>query len=162
VPEPEPEPWLKHKKPDRDPVAPLVRPQRHPGRWLTAKSAALAAVAIGVVALAVWMLGSGSTTPPPAPPVESGTVVLDVLPWANIESITNKADNQPVRSGCTATPCVLSLPAGEYHVRASNPNFPGALEFDVTVAPNGLREERRALPAFRVEDEVSRIVGGGR
>jgi hypothetical protein len=70
----------------------------------------------------------------------------------------SKADGKPAQSDCHETPCVLSLPDGEYHVRASNPNFPGTLEFDVKVEPGGIREEHRSVPGFHPEDEVSKIL----
>ena len=102
--------------------------------------------------------------PPPLAPAGladlAGTVVFDIAPWANIEAISSKADGRTVQTGCRETPCVVSLPAGEYHVRAGNPNFPGTLEFDVTIEPGGIREERRSLPGFRAEDEVLKILDG--
>jgi serine/threonine protein kinase len=136
--------------------------------------AGIAAAAVAVVAVTVWIFsGSGPATgtrtgtgtntkrqETPPPRVELGTLVFDIAPWATIQSITSKADGKPAQSDCRETPCVLSLPAGAYHVRASNPNFPGMLEFDVTVEPGGLREERRSVPGFRPEDEVSRILDG--
>jgi hypothetical protein len=48
---------------------------------------------------------------------------------------------------------------GDYRVRASNPNFPGAIEFDVSVTSGAVREERRAVPGFRADEEVARIIG---
>jgi len=36
------------------------------------------------------------------------------------------------------TPVVVALPAGEYHVKASNPAFSQALEFDLSVAAGGV------------------------
>jgi serine/threonine protein kinase len=163
APQPEPEPWA--KKQDRESVVGPDAPPAPPQPRLTAKLAAIAAGALAVVVFAVWMFGTSPPTPPDDPilPVtQSGTVVLDILPWASVEAITSKADNKPVQSGCSATPCVLTLSPGEYHVRATNPNFPGALEFDMTVTADVVREERRALPGFRAEDEISKIVGGGK
>jgi hypothetical protein len=85
-------------------------------------------------------------------------VVLEIAPWANVEAITAKADGKPASGGCSVTPCVITLPAGEYHVRASNPNFPGSLEFDVVVDARGVRNVRQAIPGFKPEDEVSKIL----
>ncbi len=96
---------------------------------------------------------------PAAPVVAPSTVVLNVSPWANIESVTNKADQQAVSIGDTVTPCILTLPPGEYHVKASNPNFPGALEFDVTVAAGGaIQEVNQVMPGFETEQEIDAIL----
>jgi len=128
------------------------------------KYAGIAAAAVAVVALMAWIFSGTGTKPkqPENPPsrIELGTLVVDIAPWAIIESITNKADGKPAQSDCHETPCVLSLPAGEYRVSASNPNFPGKLEFDVKVEPGGVREEHRSVPGFRPEDEISKILDG--
>jgi len=87
-----------------------------------------------------------------------GSVVLDIAPWANIDAITKKDGAAAPASPCKVTPCVLSLPAGEYHVRASNPNFQGPLEFDVAVEAGQVREVRQAIPGFKAEDEISKIL----
>jgi len=47
---------------------------------------------------------------------------------------------------------------GDYHVRATNPNYPLPLEFDMTVAADAVREERRTMPGFLPEDEVSKFL----
>jgi hypothetical protein len=123
------------------------------------------AAAIVLIALVVWKFGSGRSDVidkekgAKTPPVSAaGSVVLDIAPWANIDAITKKADGKAASGGCTVTPCVISLPAGEYHVRASNPNFQGPLEFDLTVEAGGIREVRQAIPGFKPEDEVSKIL----
>jgi hypothetical protein len=124
------------------------------------KYAAMAAAALVVVAVIGWFVTRPAPPPPPPPPALPGTVVFDIAPWATIESITNKADGMPVQSDCRETPCVLSLPPGEYGVRASNPNFPGTLQFDVTIESGSIREEHLSIPGFRPEDEVSKILDG--
>ena len=119
----------------------------------------IAAAAVIVVGLLLWVFGRGQrnveevvVTPSP------GSAVLEIAPWANIDAVTTKASGKPASAGCTVTPCVITLPAGEYHVRASNPNFPGTLEFDVVVEARGVRNVRQAIPGFKPEDEVSKIL----
>jgi len=92
------------------------------------------------MALAAWVLSRGTTPQPPVTkepgpvlPALPGTIVLDIQPWAKIESISAKADGRAVTTDCAATPCVVVIAPGDYRVRASNPNFPGAIEFDVSV-----------------------------
>ena len=76
--------------------------------------------------------------------------------------MTSKSDQKLVDVGKAVTPCVLMLPPGEYHVRASNPNFPGAFEFDLTVAAGGaggsVQEVRQVMPGFHPEAEIDKIL----
>ena len=118
---------------------------------------AVGAVVLAVVGFWLWSL-TGGDPPRPVNAPGSGTVILDILPWATIESITLKAQGTVMQTDCSATPCVLSLPAGQYHVRAVNPNYPGTLEFDVTVESNGIREQRQSFPGFEPEGEVATIL----
>ena len=127
-------------------------------KWIGLGGAALVLLGIGA-----WVFGTRqpdvpSTRPPVVVPVTTGSVILDIAPWANIDAVTAKADGTPASSACAVTPCVLTLPAGDYHVRASNPNFPGALEFDVKVEPSGVRQVRQTIPGFKVDDEISKIL----
>jgi len=122
------------------------------------KYVGLAAAAAIVIGLLVWVFGRGTTSVKPVVVPPPGSVVLEIAPWANIEAITAKADGKPASGGCSVTPCVITLPAGEYHVRASNPNFPGSIEFDVVVDARGVRNVRQAIPGFKPEDEVSKIL----
>jgi len=124
------------------------------------KYVGLGAATLLVFGIAYWLFGTGRPGVDTNKPVAGapGSVVLDVLPWANIVAITRKADGAAVTTACTVTPCVASLPAGEYRVKASNPNFPDPVEFDVAVEAGGVREVRQSIPGFKAEDEVSKIL----
>jgi hypothetical protein len=129
------------------------------------KYVGIAAAAVVVLGLLVWMfVGRGRTTGPTTTtggttPPAIGNVVVNVAPWARIDAVTRKSDGAAADAKCSVTPCVFSLPAGDYHVRASNPNFGGApLEFDVTVAAGAVREVRQTIPGFKPEEEVSKIL----
>ena len=113
--------------------------------------------ALTVVAVMAWLITRGSTTPPP---VAATSVLIDVRPWAQLEQVTRKSDGRAIDAGCSATPCVVSLPPGEYHVRAKNPYFPEALEFDFTVAPGGAQEVRQMFKDFKPGDEARKILDG--
>ncbi len=94
-----------------------------------------------------------------APVGAPAAVVLNIAPWAKIDSVTNKRDQTPVAVGDAVTPTVLMLAPGDYHVRASNPNFPSPLEFDVTVAAGGTRQDvHQTMPGFQPEQEIDRIL----
>jgi hypothetical protein len=83
--------------------------------------------------------------------------MFNLTPWASIDAITRKGDGQLVGGGKLITPCVITLPPGEYHVRASNPNF-STLEFDLTVAPAASQEVRIPMPGFDPQTEITNIV----
>jgi eukaryotic-like serine/threonine-protein kinase len=91
-------------------------------------------------------------------PGAAETVVFQIIPWAKIDAITPKTGGQPVGGANLVTPCVVALPPGEYHVRATNPNFP-PLEFDLTVKSGGPQAVRYRMPGFNPEQEVTAIVG---
>jgi hypothetical protein len=123
-------------------------------RSLKPLALAIAAVlVIAILGLSIFKIFNPSGVAP-----EAGQVVVDVLPWATIESVTRNPAGTKVETDCVQTPCVLSLPAGEYHVRAVNPNFSGKLEFDVTVEAVAIREQRQSFPGFSPEDEVMNIL----
>jgi hypothetical protein len=118
-------------------------------------------VGAGLAALVVlgfvgWLVTRGGSTPP-----ASTSVLLDVRPWANIEQIVRKSDGQAVTLGPLTTPCVVSLPPGEYHVRAKNPYFASPLEFDVTVGTDGFQEVHQALPDLQPDAEAAKLLGRG-
>jgi len=111
-----------------------------------------AIVAILVVTIAGVLVRRASV------PGAAEPVVLHVIPWARIDAITPKAGGRPIGGANLVTPCVVALPPGEYHVRATNPNFP-PLDFDLTVKSGGPQEVRYRMPGFDPEREVTAIVG---
>jgi tetratricopeptide (TPR) repeat protein len=136
------------------PVAPAAaRPAaKRSSMPLIAGAGALLVVVLAVVGFMVFRGGKQVSA-------ASGTAVLTVAPWANIDSIISKADGKKVAGGDLVTPCVVSLPAGEYTVRASNPGFSGPLEFNLRIVEGQVQEVRQVIPGFKPEDEVARILG---
>jgi predicted Ser/Thr protein kinase len=135
---------------------PTLAPPTSAGRSRTMIAAAGVA-ALAVVAVIAWLATRGSSTPAP---LSATSVLIDVRPWAQLEQVARKSDGRVVDVGCSATPCVVSLPPGEYHVRARNPYFPAALEFDFTVASGATQEVRRMFKDFKPGDEARRILDG--
>jgi hypothetical protein len=90
--------------------------------------------------------------------VSPTAVMFQVAPWATVDSIIRKADGQSVGGAGLVTPCVVALPPGEYHVKASNPNFP-SLEFDLTVKSAESQSVRYQMPGFDPQKEINAIVG---
>jgi len=133
-----------------------------PSPWVPSKSPAKgrlvgligAAVILAVLAgAALWWsggllsLGGGSS------------LVLDVAPWARIESITEMGSGRsiPLEEGLT-TPCVVPLAPGRYQVTASNPHFGGPFEFEVSIAPGETSVVHQTMPEFDLEEEVTAAV----
>ena len=144
-------------RPATKPTAPASSSRLSP-----AVMAAIAAVAVLVIGGIYWLMNRGpgdeGTTPPPAATLVS--VFIDVRPWAAVESVVLKSDSKPVDVSCPATPCLVSLPPGEYRVRARNPFFQNPLEFDLTVAGGPYQEVRHTLPDLDPEEEARRLFGG--
>jgi hypothetical protein len=116
---------------------------------------AVAAI-VAILAILVSMI-AGFLVRRTGAPGAAETVVFHVIPWARI-AITPRAGGQPVGGADLVTPCVVALPPGEYHVRATNPNFP-PLDFDLAVKSGGPQEVRYRMPGFDPEKEVTAVVG---
>jgi hypothetical protein len=96
---------------------------------------------------------------PAQPAVQSASVTFDFTPWANIEAIVRKDNGRRVDGGSAlVTPCIVTLAPGEYHVRASNPNF-SRLELDITVQSGNSQVVRHEMPGFDPQREIASIVG---
>ena len=144
---------------DRAPA--VERPATNRRLLIAAAAVIVAAVLAGT--LVIPMLRREPATAPtetsaPGTAGTPGTIVLNIAPWATIDAITRKSDGQRVGEPNLVTPVVVALPAGEYHVKASNPAFSQALEFDLSVAAGGVQEVRRAMPDLQPEEEVTRIL----
>jgi hypothetical protein len=125
----------------------------------------LAGGAVLVLAVVGWLVfGPGGESQPPgqtaSPPAGAQAVTLQIQPWANITAITNKASGDRVAAECTTSPCLLSLPPGEYHVEATNPALQASGAFDFTVVAGDVRPIVLKLPVLDAEAEARRIIEG--
>jgi hypothetical protein len=92
-----------------------------------------------------------------------GTAVLKVTPWSVIESITSVADGSDVKPATDlTTPCVVTLPPGEYKVRARNAAVGQAFEFTITVEAGKTVEALQRLPGFNLDAELDKVLAGSR
>jgi hypothetical protein len=140
---------------DRRQDAPAAVPPPAPRR----RTALIGGIVVALVAVAAVIWGAWPRSqPPPPPPLTS--VLIDIKPWARIESITRAGGGGAVPIPETTTPSVLALAPGEYHVRVSNPFFPQGLEFDVRIEAGAYQEIRRALPDVNPEDEFKKLLEG--
>jgi eukaryotic-like serine/threonine-protein kinase len=80
---------------------------------------------------------TGTTVTVEVPPIENGQILINALPWGEVESIVSSTGVEQL-SASAETPIVLSLPAGEYKVRLTNPNSKRSVTLDATVKPNAL------------------------
>ncbi len=90
---------------------------------------------------------SGTTVEVP-PPAETGQLLVNALPWGEVTSVQSAAGEERLSNGSMETPALLSLPAGDYKVRLTNPNSSRSIVLEATVRANALA---------RVETELDRI-----
>jgi len=125
-------------------------PDRSGSRWRTV---------LVISALVLAAAGAGwlfVLRPEPVAPA-AGTLVLTVLPWAEIERIAPVLTGHALTLTETTTPFTIDLPAGAYRVTATNP-FHASMTFEVTVAPASVARVRQTLPGFDVEAEIARVL----
>ena len=92
----------------------------------------------------------------------AGSLILNVVPWANVESITRvDAVEAILIEQDLTTPCVVSMPPGQYRVRVSNPYFQGSLEFEVSITAGKTSVIHKTLPTFDLEQALSAAVEPG-
>ncbi len=137
LPSPAVEPTIRLEQPRTPATVPATvsSPSSRRVTWTVA-----AIVAILVLTIAGVLVRRASA------PGAAETVVFQIIPWAKIDAITPKAGGQSIGGANLVTPCLVALPPGEYHVRATNPNFP-PLEFDLTVKSGGPQAVRASLDA---------------
>ena len=92
----------------------------------------------------------------------AGSLILNVVPWANVESITRiDAVGAILIEQDLTTPCVVSMPPGQYRVRVSNPYFQGSLEFEVNITAGEASVIHKKLPTFDLEQALSATLETG-
>ena len=92
----------------------------------------------------------------------AGSLILNIVPWASVDSITrvDTADALLIEQDLT-TPCVVPMPLGKYRVQVSNPYFQGSLEFEVSITAGKTSVIHKTLPTFDVEQALSIAVEPG-
>ena len=92
----------------------------------------------------------------------AGSLILNIVPWASVDSITrvDTAEALLIEQDLT-TPCVVPMPPGRYRVRVSNPYFQGSLEFEVSITAGKTSVIHKILPTFDLEQALSAAVEPG-
>jgi len=92
----------------------------------------------------------------------AGSLVLNVVPWAKVDSITRVDTVEAILiEQDLTTPCVVPMPPGKYRVRVSNPYFQGSLEFEVSITAGKTSVIHKTLPTFDLEQALSAAVEPG-
>jgi hypothetical protein len=77
------------------------------------------------------------------------------VPWSRVESIVRVSDGHVMEHGELETPCVLSLPAGQYLLTVSHPNY-GSHRLPIDVRSGEVsRLEYSLLSAEEMERAIS-------
>ncbi|MFQ5930178.1 MAG: protein kinase [Acidobacteriota bacterium] len=129
--------------------------------WLRSSVRGLFVVLL-VLVVVIWWAGGDQPESElkPLPEIRMGSLILNVAPWANVESIRRLNSVYAISiDQDLSTPCVVPMPGGRYRVRVSNPHFNETLEFEVTIVPGQPSVVHKKLPAFDLEEELSSAIG---
>ena len=116
--------------------------------WLKPLVGGVLVVLLLLAAVTGW---PGHQGQPPA-----GSLILNIVPWANVDSISriDTVEAILIEQDLT-TPCVVPMPPGKYRVRVSNPYFQGSLEFEVNITAGETSVIHKTLPTFDLEQALS-------
>lgn len=115
-------------------------------------AAAVAAALIAIISLVGILARDRGTVATP-----TGYLAVDARPWAAIESVTD-AEGKPWLAAKEQTPALLALPAGEYVVRLSNPEFPEPLSLKTTITASSTAS---LVGEFRTIEAVDYFAAAG-
>jgi hypothetical protein len=100
-----------------------------------------------------------ATTTIPAPPPKMAVLTVDFRPWARVRIIP--ADSSvKVPEEAMLTPFVITLPAGDYTLRAENDGLTGPREITVKLAEGEVRPVSEQMPGFRADTLVDQLLKG--
>ncbi len=115
--------------------------------------AAAAAVLALVAVVSILVLGPGPRSQEPVPP---GTLVVDAVPWAEVQSVTDGTGRVVPLPEDAATPLRLELPPGTYTVRLSHPPGP-ARAMQLTVGPGQVVSRSETFRTVSGEDFLASV-----
>jgi hypothetical protein len=88
-------------------------------------------------------------------PIDSGRLLINAFPWGEVTSVLDASGEEQLIA-TTETPLMMSLPAGAYRVRLTNPNSNRSVVLDATVVANALSRCETQLDSI----DASRYVDG--
>ena len=100
-----------------------------------------------------------ATTTIPAPPPKMAVMTVDFRPWARVRIIP--ADSSvKVPEEAMVTPFVITLPAGEYTLRAENDGLTNPTDVPVKLVEGEVRPVSVQMPGFRADAIVDQLLKG--
>lgn len=136
------------------PRLPLKAPAFLGKAWLKPLAGGVLLVLLLLAAVTGWPGNQGEPL--------AGSLILNIVPWASVDSITRVDTVEAILiEQDLTTPCVVSMPPGKYRVRVSNPYFQGSLEFEVSITAGKTSVIHKTLPTFDLEQALSAAVEPG-
>ena len=86
----------------------------------------------------------------------SGELVLNALPWATVESITDREGNRVKLPSDASTPFKITLPAGLYYVTFKHPQVGQTSRQPAQVQAKGSVTVATTFPAISSKDYLKR------
>jgi serine/threonine-protein kinase len=123
--------------------------------WAGGLAVLVALLAGGIVWTARPPRAPAAPVPPAAPP-PSGTVVLDALPWGEVESILDASGRAWPVGADRYTPFVAQLPPGDYVVSLRHPDVAEPASVRVTVRAAQLERRVIALRQIDVDEYLQK------
>lgn len=129
------------------PSLPLGAPQKHRQR---AKIAVYLLGALALASVVLFLFRHFTQTP-------TGTVALNVLPWAQVAKIEREKEGPLAPDGTSFTPCLLRLPEGSYTITCSHPDYTRPMVLKCVVRRDSLTELSSQWPGFDAEKALSQF-----
>ncbi|MGQ0733548.1 MAG: hypothetical protein ACT4QD_07840, partial [Acidobacteriota bacterium] len=99
-----------------------------------------------------------TTQPASAPAANLSALTVDLRPWARVQIVPQSPETK-VSNESLLTPFVISLPPGDYTLRAENDGLTGPLEVTVRIDPGKPRTISRDMPNFNAERVINALLG---
>jgi hypothetical protein len=96
-----------------------ARPE--PERRLNVKLIGIAAAVVVAAVVGLLMVLGGGEREEGVGPGATGTLIINAVPWAEVEQVLDTSDTDHPLTGTRFTPVSLSLPPGEYRISLKNP-----------------------------------------
>jgi serine/threonine protein kinase len=133
-----------------------------PRRRSAWKAVAAIAAVLALAAIGWWVMGHRSAgsgeAVTPGLVADTGTLVLNALPWGRVERIVDAAGTPMTLPQESHTPLRLALPAGTYKVEISNPRLPSPREVEVTIRLGETAEQTVSLLPTNADAYLERVL----
>jgi serine/threonine protein kinase len=130
---------------------------RRPHRWLPVTGAvALMALFAGGLAWTKRETHRPAAAPPPTAVTSRGTIVVDALPWGEVERIVDGEGRSWPVGADRYTPFVASLPPGDYVISLRHPDVAETASVRVTVRASRLERRVVALREIDVDEYLQK------